>query len=124
MSSPPAQEVAQIAADNRPLFLLSLFVPAIGWVGFNILNPALRQVENMSDKDVKKKRAAIIGMTGAGLAALTAASPEAADAAQQVMGQLAAEANEIPDIVALGWSATMVIFTFSLSLVVWGRSGL
>lgn len=123
ISSPPAQEVAQVAADNRFLFLLSLFVPAIGWVGFNILNPALRQVENMSEKD-KKKRAAFIGMTGAGLAALTVASPEAADAAQQVVGQLASEASEIPDIVALGWSATMVIFTFSLSLVVWGRSGL
>nr|YP_010933308.1 subunit VIII of cytochrome b6/f complex [Streptofilum capillatum]WKT08599.1 subunit VIII of cytochrome b6/f complex [Streptofilum capillatum]WKT08698.1 subunit VIII of cytochrome b6/f complex [Streptofilum sp. BC4-VF8pt]WKT08797.1 subunit VIII of cytochrome b6/f complex [Streptofilum sp. ZNP2-VF4pt] len=28
------------------------------------------------------------------------------------------------DIVNLGWAALMAIFTFSLSLVVWGRSGL
>nr|YP_010845768.1 cytochrome b6/f complex subunit VIII [Hemiboea fangii]WDE74768.1 cytochrome b6/f complex subunit VIII [Hemiboea fangii] len=28
------------------------------------------------------------------------------------------------DIVSLTWAALMVIFTFSLSLVVWGRSGL
>nr|YP_009258425.1 subunit VIII of cytochrome b6/f complex [Spirogyra maxima]ANI25284.1 subunit VIII of cytochrome b6/f complex [Spirogyra maxima] len=28
------------------------------------------------------------------------------------------------DIVSLGWASLMVIFTFSLSLVVWGRSGL
>jgi cytochrome b6-f complex subunit 8 len=28
------------------------------------------------------------------------------------------------DIVNLGWASLMVIFTFSLSLVVWGRSGL
>nr|YP_009769003.1 cytochrome b6/f complex subunit VIII [Vatairea guianensis]YP_010387011.1 cytochrome b6/f complex subunit VIII [Aristotelia fruticosa]YP_010512470.1 cytochrome b6/f complex subunit VIII [Luetzelburgia bahiensis]QVX30076.1 cytochrome b6/f complex subunit VIII [Sweetia fruticosa]QYC35523.1 cytochrome b6/f complex subunit VIII [Aristotelia chilensis]UDH56991.1 cytochrome b6/f complex subunit VIII [Aristotelia australasica]UDH57240.1 cytochrome b6/f complex subunit VIII [Aristotelia pedunculari len=28
------------------------------------------------------------------------------------------------DIVNLAWSALMVVFTFSLSLVVWGRSGL
>nr|YP_004940503.1 cytochrome b6/f complex subunit VIII [Dorcoceras hygrometricum]YP_009317902.1 cytochrome b6/f complex subunit VIII [Haberlea rhodopensis]YP_009364386.1 cytochrome b6/f complex subunit VIII [Lysionotus pauciflorus]ATG27949.1 cytochrome b6/f complex subunit VIII [Primulina brachytricha var. magnibracteata]AEK53222.1 cytochrome b6/f complex subunit VIII [Dorcoceras hygrometricum]AOY41523.1 cytochrome b6/f complex subunit VIII [Haberlea rhodopensis]ARF05973.1 cytochrome b6/f complex subunit VI len=28
------------------------------------------------------------------------------------------------DIVSLAWAALMVIFTFSLSLVVWGRSGL
>nr|YP_009758011.1 cytochrome b6/f complex subunit VIII [Aspidogyne longicornu]QIM61420.1 cytochrome b6/f complex subunit VIII [Aspidogyne longicornu] len=28
------------------------------------------------------------------------------------------------DIVSLTWAALMVMFTFSLSLVVWGRSGL
>nr|YP_009936329.1 cytochrome b6-f complex subunit VIII [Calanthe lyroglossa]YP_009936415.1 cytochrome b6-f complex subunit VIII [Cephalantheropsis obcordata]YP_010978731.1 cytochrome b6-f complex subunit VIII [Calanthe angustifolia]YP_010979079.1 cytochrome b6-f complex subunit VIII [Calanthe densiflora]YP_010980045.1 cytochrome b6-f complex subunit VIII [Cephalantheropsis halconensis]WOC82466.1 cytochrome b6-f complex subunit VIII [Calanthe clavata]QNT10868.1 cytochrome b6-f complex subunit VIII [Calanthe len=28
------------------------------------------------------------------------------------------------DIVSLTWAALMVVFTFSLSLVVWGRSGL
>ena len=29
-----------------------------------------------------------------------------------------------PPIVQIGWAATAVMFTFSLSLVVWGRSGL
>nr|YP_009248343.1 cytochrome b6/f complex subunit VIII [Hanguana malayana]QLI52748.1 cytochrome b6/f complex subunit VIII [Melanophylla alnifolia]QLI52833.1 cytochrome b6/f complex subunit VIII [Melanophylla modestei]UFA47793.1 cytochrome b6/f complex subunit VIII [Physospermopsis muliensis]UGS82244.1 cytochrome b6/f complex subunit VIII [Salvia grandifolia]AMW66395.1 cytochrome b6/f complex subunit VIII [Hanguana malayana] len=28
------------------------------------------------------------------------------------------------DIVSLAWAALMAVFTFSLSLVVWGRSGL
>nr|YP_004891191.1 cytochrome b6/f complex subunit VIII [Larix decidua]YP_004891423.1 cytochrome b6/f complex subunit VIII [Pseudotsuga sinensis var. wilsoniana]YP_009456375.1 cytochrome b6/f complex subunit VIII [Larix sibirica]YP_009522132.1 cytochrome b6/f complex subunit VIII [Larix occidentalis]YP_009685248.1 cytochrome b6/f complex subunit VIII [Larix gmelinii]YP_009685319.1 cytochrome b6/f complex subunit VIII [Larix cajanderi]YP_010184915.1 cytochrome b6/f complex subunit VIII [Pseudotsuga brevifolia len=28
------------------------------------------------------------------------------------------------DIVDITWAALMVVFTFSLSLVVWGRSGL
>nr|YP_010249917.1 cytochrome b6/f complex subunit VIII [Polytrichum commune]QTT78437.1 cytochrome b6/f complex subunit VIII [Polytrichum commune] len=28
------------------------------------------------------------------------------------------------DIVNIAWGAVMVVFTFSLSLVVWGRSGL
>nr|QWW92841.1 cytochrome b6/f complex subunit VIII [Herbertus javanicus] len=28
------------------------------------------------------------------------------------------------DITNIGWGALMVVFTFSLSLVVWGRSGL
>uniref|UniRef100_A0A8K1I610 Cytochrome b6-f complex subunit 8 n=4 Tax=Pentapetalae TaxID=1437201 RepID=A0A8K1I610_BUPFR len=28
------------------------------------------------------------------------------------------------NIVNLAWAALMVVFTFSLSLVVWGRSGL
>nr|QWW93253.1 cytochrome b6/f complex subunit VIII [Hattoria yakushimensis] len=28
------------------------------------------------------------------------------------------------DITNIAWGASMVVFTFSLSLVVWGRSGL
>nr|YP_009926348.1 cytochrome b6-f complex subunit VIII [Acer tataricum]QGW14210.1 cytochrome b6/f complex subunit VIII [Acer tataricum subsp. ginnala]QRF98733.1 cytochrome b6-f complex subunit VIII [Acer tataricum subsp. aidzuense]QRF98822.1 cytochrome b6-f complex subunit VIII [Acer tataricum subsp. semenovii]QRF98911.1 cytochrome b6-f complex subunit VIII [Acer tataricum subsp. tataricum]QWW33408.1 cytochrome b6/f complex subunit VIII [Acer negundo]WJO89619.1 cytochrome b6-f complex subunit VIII [Acer tat len=28
------------------------------------------------------------------------------------------------DIVSLAWAALMAVFTFSLSLVIWGRSGL
>jgi cytochrome b6-f complex subunit 8 len=28
------------------------------------------------------------------------------------------------DIISAGWASLMVMFTFSLSLVVWGRSGL
>nr|BDA98870.1 cytochrome b6/f complex subunit VIII [Chroomonas debatzensis] len=27
------------------------------------------------------------------------------------------------DIITLGWASVMVVFTFSLSLVVWGRNG-
>ena len=27
------------------------------------------------------------------------------------------------DIISLGWATIMVIFTFSLSIVVWGRNG-
>jgi cytochrome b6-f complex subunit 8 len=27
------------------------------------------------------------------------------------------------DIISLGWATIMVVFTFSLSLVVWGRNG-
>jgi len=27
------------------------------------------------------------------------------------------------DIISLGWSSIMVVFTFSLALVVWGRNG-
>lgn len=108
------QEMMQIAGDNRPLFLLSLFVPAIGWVAFNILNPALRQIDNMGDK----KKSLLIGL---GLTALTALAP-AADAATELMSL--ADGGDIPNIVAVGWGATMICFTFSLSLVVWGRSGL
>lgn len=30
----------------------------------------------------------------------------------------------IMDIISIGWVSLMVVFTFSISLVVWGRSGL
>ena len=40
-----AMEVAQLAAsDNRGAILATLFVPALGWVGFNMLQPTLNQV--------------------------------------------------------------------------------
>jgi len=45
-----AQQVAEVA-DGRLGFLLALLVPALGWVGFNILQPALRQLDNMSAKN-------------------------------------------------------------------------
>lgn len=57
----------------------------------------------------------------AALSALTAvATTPAAQAAQEAM--MVAEGE--PLIVQVGWAATAAIFTFSLSLVVWGRSGL
>lgn len=46
-----AQQIADIAADSRPLILLVVLVPAVGWVLFNILQPALRQVSNMAAKN-------------------------------------------------------------------------
>ena len=45
-----ANEVAELAAgDNRLLILGVIFVPALGWVAFNILGPALNQYANMGD---------------------------------------------------------------------------
>src|SRR5687768_13657396 len=39
-----ASELAQIAAsDNRGSILLTLLVPVLGWVAFNIAGPALNQ---------------------------------------------------------------------------------
>eukprot|EP00891_Asterochloris_glomerata_P003518 jgi/Astpho2/3518/Aster-x0584 len=51
---------------------------------------------------------------GATAAALMLAAAPAAQAANE--GE--------PFIVQLGWAMTCAVFTFSLSLVVWGRSGL
>ncbi len=51
-----AQEVAELAADNRFSVLILLFAPALGWVGFNILLPAINQLQNMQDKNDGKRR--------------------------------------------------------------------
>ena len=41
-----AQEMVGTIAesDNRLAIILTLFVPALGWVGFNMLQPVLNQV--------------------------------------------------------------------------------
>lgn len=44
-----AQEITQLAADNRPAVLLVVLIPAIGWVLYNILRPALNQFNKMKD---------------------------------------------------------------------------
>ncbi|GMH31099.1 hypothetical protein Nepgr_032942 [Nepenthes gracilis] len=89
-----AQQIAEIAeGDNRGLALLLPIVPALAWVLYNILQPALNQINRMTSE-----RAVIIG---AGLGGLSAASgflstPQAsageiamvADASSDSRGQL------------------------------------
>jgi len=48
------------------------------------------------------------------------AVPQAAQAAQEAFMLADGE----PALVQIGWAATCVMFSFSLSLVVWGRSGM
>jgi hypothetical protein len=57
-----ATELAQLAAsDNRVAIIGTLFVPVLGWVGFNMLQPALNQLERMSDKTVSGARGVGLG---------------------------------------------------------------
>ncbi|XP_071703199.1 photosystem II reaction center proteins PsbY, chloroplastic-like [Rutidosis leptorrhynchoides] len=81
-----AQQIAVIAeGDNRGIALLLPLVPAIAWVLFNILQPALNQINRMRTKGV------IVGLgIGGGLAAASGllATPEAAAA------EAAAAAND------------------------------
>ncbi|KAK9839962.1 hypothetical protein WJX74_001149 [Apatococcus lobatus] len=64
--------------------------------------------------------AAVKPLAVAGLVATTMAAAPAAQAAMEVM----AVAEGEPFIVNVGWAVLCASFTFSLSLVVWGRSGL
>jgi len=61
-----------------------------------------------------------VAAAAAGVSALTFALAPAAQAAQEAF--IMAEGE--PAIVQVGWAALCVMFSFSLSLVVWGRSGL
>ncbi|KAK8522544.1 hypothetical protein V6N13_115511 [Hibiscus sabdariffa] len=60
-----AQQIAEIAeGDNRGLALLLPIIPAIAWVLFNILQPALNQLNRM-----RSTKGVIIGLGLGGLAA-------------------------------------------------------
>ncbi len=46
-----AQEITQLAAsDNRFTIILTLFLPVVGWVLFNIAGPALNQLANIAER--------------------------------------------------------------------------
>ncbi|KAL6659529.1 hypothetical protein ACP70R_003569 [Stipagrostis hirtigluma subsp. patula] len=90
-----AQRVAEVAAaaeapadDNRGTLLLVVVAPAIGWVLYNILQPALNQLNRM-----RSQQALVAGVgLGAAAAAGLACAPEASAAAVQELAALAAEA--------------------------------
>lgn len=64
---------------------------------------------------------ASVAAAAAGASAFAAlALPTAAQAAQEAF--MVAEGE--PALVQVGWAAVCVMFSFSLSLVVWGRSGM
>lgn len=83
-----------------------------------VVRPSLRRtvcVKAAAEQKVVEKAA-----LAAGVSSLAMAMVPAAQAAQEVM--MVAEGE--PAIVQIGWAATCVMFSFSLSLVVWGRSGM
>lgn len=76
-----AQQIAEIAeGDNRGLALLLPLIPAIAWVLFNILQPALNQVNRM-----RETRGVIIGLGLGGLAASGFVSTPDASASEIAM---------------------------------------
>lgn len=97
-----AQEVAALAArDNRASTLLLLLAPALGWVAFNILSPALNQLKGMQNA----KRSAAIGL---GLSAAALLSAQNADAAEEIAQLAAGRDNRVFIIATLfvpvvGW---------------------
>lgn len=73
-----AQQIAQLAeGDNRGTALLLPIIPALAWVLYNILQPALNQLNRM-----RETKGVVIGVGLGGLAAtgLLLGMPEAASA--------------------------------------------
>jgi len=51
-SADAAQLVGDVAAsDNRLFIILGLFLPALGWVLFNMAGPVLNQINAMAEKN-------------------------------------------------------------------------
>ncbi|KAH7295129.1 hypothetical protein KP509_27G033400 [Ceratopteris richardii] len=92
------QEIADLAADSdsRGLLVLLVLAPAVGWVLFNILKPALNQLDKM------RSAKGLVGAVGISTALLL--STDAADAAEAAGGSdargLLLAASLVP---ALGW---------------------
>lgn len=91
-SADAAVEISQLAAaDNRIGILATLFVPALGWVGFNIGQPLLSQLGRMDEmagspakKSIKRSFAAAVGLSAAAL--MLADSASAATEVAQLAG--------------------------------------
>ncbi|TKY47713.1 Photosystem II core complex proteins psbY [Spatholobus suberectus] len=85
-----AQQIAEIAeGDNRGLALLLPLIPAIAWVLFNILQPALNQLNRM-----RSSKGVIIGLGLGGLAASGLVSgPEASASEMATIADAAASDN-------------------------------
>jgi photosystem II PsbY protein len=94
-----AEEVAKIAAasdnDSRGLLLLVVLAPAVGWVLFNILRPALNQLDRMRSSS----KAVIGGGIGIGaMSSLLSSSSQHSDA--EAMAMAMAMASSTPDELA------------------------
>ena len=81
------QVVGNLAGIDGRIAIFFVFAPVLGWVAYNILGPGLNQLEDMQKKNAKK-RGIVAGLTGLSAASLMA-MPEQADAAEQVVGNLA-----------------------------------
>ncbi|KAG8046372.1 hypothetical protein GUJ93_ZPchr0008g13923 [Zizania palustris] len=89
-----AQQIADVAAaadDNRGLALLLPIAPAIAWVLYNILQPALNQLNRM------RSQQALVAGLGLGAAGATGLAFAPSASAAQEMASLAAEAAAADD---------------------------
>ncbi|GIL88995.1 hypothetical protein Vretimale_16288 [Volvox reticuliferus] len=112
-SAEASTELATLAAsDNRIGIIATLFVPALGWVAFNILGGLQAQLDQMDAKNEPKRKRAVPAAVGLGAAASLLAA-QSAEASTE-LATLAASDNRIGIIAtlfvpALGWVAFNIL---------------
>ena len=108
----PEEVVGNLAGIDGRIAIFFVFAPVLGWVAYNILGPGLNQLEDMQKKN-SRRRGVVGGAIGSALGASLMMQPESADAAEQVVGNLAGIDGRI-DIFfvfapVLGWVAYNIL---------------
>ena len=107
----PEEVVGNLAGIDGRIAIFFVFAPVLGWVAYNILGPGLNQLEDMQKKN-SRRRGIAAGLTGLSAASLMA-MPEQADAAEQVVGNLAGIDGRIAIFFVfapvLGWVAYNIL---------------
>ena len=107
----PEEVVSNLAGIDGRIAIFFVFAPVLGWVAYNILGPGLNQLEDMQKKNANT-RGIVAGLTGLSAASLMA-MPEQADAAEQVVGNLAGIDGRIAIFFVfapvLGWVAYNIL---------------
>merc|ERR1712216_1077252 len=106
------QVVGNLAGIDGRIAIFFVFAPVLGWVAYNILGPGLSQLEDMQKKN-SKRRGVVGGAIGSALGASLMMQPESADAAEQVVGNLAGIDGRIAIFFVfapvLGWVAYNIL---------------
>jgi len=87
----------------------------------HVMNPSVRVNERLTSACVYSRVQVAVASAAASVVAAVASAAPAHAAVVEAVGQVA---EGEPFIVNVAWAAIMATFSFSLSLVVWGRSGL
>ncbi len=104
--------VSNLAGIDGRIAIFFVFAPVLGWVAYNILGPGLKQLDDMQVKNAKRK-GIVGGAIGSALGASLTMQPESADAAEQVVGNLAGIDGRIAIFFVfapvLGWVAYNIL---------------
>lgn len=126
-SAEASTELLQIAeSDNRAGIIFTLLIPALGWVGFNILGPLGNQLAKMQEENgvpakktgTKKVKsvAAVVGLTAAAMLSVSDSALASTELAQIAESDNRATLLFTLLVPALGWVAFNILGPFGNQL--------